>query len=298
MEELKKIAKKYRSILEENKNDISEIIYHYTSPDSLLSILKTGKLWFSDVNYLNDESEIEYTYQILKKKIGEHKDIINKDFFNKIEASINRFPKNLFDYLSRTTYYIASFSTNPNNPKLWDEYTKTSNKIGYNIGLYKTNIIAKIENKIKQQVFLIHNRVIYSEKEQEAIIENLLLECNSFLRNSNSNKALFETSRMFLSFIQIFSLFFKQSCFKNEQEYRIVIEEYCDPITQSDQVYSSLHRSNAELFIPYIEQEFDKKDIKEITISPIIKENRSKKSLENLLIQLEYFNINIKNSFH
>ena len=37
-------------------------LYHYTSPKALKGILKSNNLWFSNIYFLNDKSEMKYTY--------------------------------------------------------------------------------------------------------------------------------------------------------------------------------------------------------------------------------------------
>ena len=51
------------------KADSSErlLIYHYTSPESFLSILNSGELWMSDYSYLNDASELRYGLSLAKE---------------------------------------------------------------------------------------------------------------------------------------------------------------------------------------------------------------------------------------
>ena len=35
-------------------------LYHYTSPKALKGILKSNNLWFSNIYFLNDTSEMKY----------------------------------------------------------------------------------------------------------------------------------------------------------------------------------------------------------------------------------------------
>lgn len=43
-----------------------EFLSHYTSQKGLLGILKTGKLWMTDILYLNDSSEFKHTLGLIK----------------------------------------------------------------------------------------------------------------------------------------------------------------------------------------------------------------------------------------
>ena len=64
---LKKIPK-IKKILE---NDSNSIIYHYTKPEKLLNILKSGTIRFSNALYLNDKDEIAYSYKLIAKLASE-----------------------------------------------------------------------------------------------------------------------------------------------------------------------------------------------------------------------------------
>ncbi|MBA3661037.1 MAG: hypothetical protein H0W64_04895 [Gammaproteobacteria bacterium] len=40
-----------------------KLLYHYTNYKSLLGILSSKQIWLTDYRYLNDSSEIQYSYQ-------------------------------------------------------------------------------------------------------------------------------------------------------------------------------------------------------------------------------------------
>ena len=52
----------HREALMRQKTSNDKILYHYTTPEGLLGILKNKELWYSHIDYLNDESEIKYTH--------------------------------------------------------------------------------------------------------------------------------------------------------------------------------------------------------------------------------------------
>ncbi len=84
-------------------------LYHYTSQKGLLGILDTGKLWMTDILYLNDSSEFSHTIDLVKTEMTKQKkllpsrkglmtselsqeDVINNnihDTFDRIEGFLN-----------------------------------------------------------------------------------------------------------------------------------------------------------------------------------------------------------------
>jgi hypothetical protein len=47
-----------------------EIVYHYTSLAAMMKILKTQKIWASDIGYLNDSSERLHLLNIVDAELG------------------------------------------------------------------------------------------------------------------------------------------------------------------------------------------------------------------------------------
>ena len=62
----------------------SEILFHYTTPEALLSILKDGQLWSSNIRFLNDTKEVDYAddivREVMKQKLDGNGDKSKKKF--------------------------------------------------------------------------------------------------------------------------------------------------------------------------------------------------------------------------
>ena len=58
-------------------------IYHYTSVDGIIGILRNKELWFTNIYFLNDNQELFYTYKLIDEVIKEIKKelIIAKIYF-------------------------------------------------------------------------------------------------------------------------------------------------------------------------------------------------------------------------
>ena len=90
-------------------------IYHYTSVDGIIGILKNKELWFTNIYFLNDNQELFYTYKLINEVVKEIKNDLSKTFYEKIKARKNYLlSEDYFDNESnvwgRQEYYVASFS--------------------------------------------------------------------------------------------------------------------------------------------------------------------------------------------
>lgn len=299
---IQELRRKYQRKITHEEFSKFETIYHYTSPSSLLEILKTGKLWFSDINYVNDESEINYTYTMMEEILSINEKNIDQEFYKAIFTEVeNRLtdkePETLWEYTHKKGFFVASFSNDRDNLSLWNYYTKNQNMAGYNIGFNK-NIIHKISHVVLgKSPYFSWGNVLYNKNEQKVLLSEALSDYNkvfiSALKDEKKN-----VIDSFLGLLFVLSLFFKQEFFKSENEYRIVIDNYIDPIIKDDRAYENKFRGMNGFFVPYIETSFVKEDIEGITISPTIRQEHYEKSVQRMLLNLEYFKAlsNIKKS--
>ena len=97
------------------KND-SALLIHYTSAENALNIIKSQSLWLRNSRTMNDWSEVEHGYKLLRNYL--HADDFNK--LNKFKSALNGIGKNMgervintFDSFLNATFhetYIASLS--------------------------------------------------------------------------------------------------------------------------------------------------------------------------------------------
>lgn len=261
-----------------------DIIYHYTSPAALLSIIKNREIWFSDVKFLNDETENRYIYLTLKNFIDNNKTLYNKDFCEFIKEfcddCIN--DDGGFNILYQNTY-VLSFSMSKDSLSLWNYYTKNNNHIGYNIGFDKRMFI---DFSNEGDLLSIQGKVIYGDEFLNSLFENLLskvykkyLELNIFYQSMLRDELFFNFNR--------YSMFFKDKHFESEQEYRLVW------VTDKD---AKLREFNG-FYIPYQVYNVPARSIKDIIISPTQNHRMATLGVKNLVDNyLEKYenNINIE----
>lgn len=285
-----KLWGKYYKKFENSIKTENKTIYHYTSSDSMCKILSNKCIWFSNANYLNDESERTYIYRLLKRRVEKHK--LN-DSFKKEVLEICAMMESDEDSIcyASTMYnlknkFIASFSLNQDSLSLWNYYTKDNNMLGYNIGFNLKKFISST-NKLKQ--YYLHGKVIYNTKEQFQILDLMLNDyCEEFCKFLKYDEQVHRSFLIaeFMMILHIFGLFFKHPAYALEEEYRFIYE----PTTKVK------YRQKAGLFIPYIELPFDTSAVNSIKISPTQKDEIVKNSLIDMLHDKGYSNINISKS--
>ena len=225
-------------------------IYHYTSAEGIIGILKNKELWFTNIYFLNDCNELFYTYSLIKRIISEDKLELYKPIYDKILSRCNyMLSQNYFneekEIFHREEYYISSFSLDKDNIALWNYYTK-SNVTGYNICFEDYKFINKS---------IAQGKVCYSLKDQTEILRKIIVEYNKKYNKAKRNEKHSIIKELWIEF-KICSLFFKSPKYEVEQEYRIIlaIHNSC-----KEEKIKCSYRDKNGLIIPYI-----KLDLKEL----------------------------------
>ncbi|AYD39516.1 DUF2971 domain-containing protein [Clostridium fermenticellae] len=255
-------------------------IYHYTDVNGVYNIINNKCFWLTKSDFLNDERELVYFYDILKNVLEENKfSNINFDFVGWLRAIAHDKLKNTF---------ILSFSTDKDSLPLWEMY---ANGKGYNIGMqceqvsdefWDENIF--ITNAKNQKIYMTRKNdtgqfcgvskfVIYDDKIQKDRVKELLDGIDlsiEFIRRykedtSACNLVRALECRIASEFINCMMLF-KDKSFSYEREFRIVYN-----IINCDELDIVKYRIKNDIIVPYIELGFEDVIIKSIRLSPRLK---------------------------
>lgn len=291
---LKKIPKIKRFL----DNDCSSRIYHYTKPEKLLKIVENKTLRLSNVLYLNDKAEVSYTYRLIVDLINDNP-ALNSDLFNKIiEHFTNKYNHIIdgFNELYPQEYYTISFSTEKDNLILWNNYSKEKTYTGYNLGFDIDDIMCDI---YKKQFNAICGCIIYDEKKQKSIIKSILRHWNKKYERTLAAPKYKKMARFnrledilyeLIDILSLVSVFFKNSKFKDEKEYRIVIVNHSQ-LGLLPEPTKVIEKNG--LFVPYIEYRFTKKALKSINIGPTMNESIFYTSTNRMLLNYGYDKVEV-----
>lgn len=95
-------------------------LYHYTSLNAFLCMMRTREIWMSSTGSMNDRKEITYFIELLEKEL---KSYCRQDFFEKV---YNQIP---FSYK-----YAFCLSTEKDDAAQWERYGDSAMGDIVNIG--------------------------------------------------------------------------------------------------------------------------------------------------------------------
>ena len=257
-------------------------LYHYSSLDGLLGIVRTKSLWASNIYYFNDASEITYASDILKKVIPDSK--VNAD------ENLGRFLDEFSNWLDtfRHTfhqYFVFSLTEEGNLLSQWRGYAPKGK--GVSIGFEPRELVRKIENQGLKIV-----KCVYEIPDQNGLAKELLERMIITFNNERHNyenkphpprkkyRGLLEKFRE--KILQVFSVI-KNPSFREEQEWRIISQYYARYT-----IPEIKYREGISMLVPYIEidispEKANESMFHEVYMGPTPNHNLSYASLANFL---------------
>ena len=236
------------------------ILFHYTTQAGLMGIIKTKKIWATNIHYLNDSGQFSHAVDMLNNGIDRFRDNRKTVFMPHILKFRDRIRQ-----LSNIGIYVCSFSAAYDLLSQWRGYA--DNGVGVSLGLNFNDLLPLIE---KQGFSIL--KCEYSNSIQMRIIDDLL---EIFLKDiSKTGKRLnpdktdkYETchSEFMQRFIGIAPTL-KHPSFKEEREWRLISK----PIPYNDPHLE--FRGGSSMLIPYCNMELCKSgsilNIEEIVVGP------------------------------
>lgn len=212
-----------KNIYESNKdwhNEVPFPLYHYTSAEGLTGILSTRSLWLTDLRYMNDLSELQYSRSLFLKQI--------EDFLKL--TSINDVQRIFLDNISHLfrdpnlypSMYSASFCEDGNLLSQWRAYRGRGG--GYAIGIDFFLTLRLLDKPC------VLRKVVYDTEQQKKLIDKAIRSFLEFIEQFGSDIKEAKDQRdlatqmrdAFIGAVSDFMYTFKHPDFREEREWRLV----------------------------------------------------------------------------
>lgn len=285
--------------------------YHYTSPEGLKGILETRTFYFTDCQYLNDyrerigiNSQLDYFWEYYKKSYDKQFVKLLKglrvDTFEDAEFSYTERPYIDDDVNAINRYFVFSTSHNGDNLSMWKYYSKGNGYNGFCIELFSYALIDEwfVEDTGAK---ICGGRVIYDTYEKLMLIKkNVDTLYNIWFDYAVSDEKDEKIIAEFRCWLSLISLFFKDECFMDEDEYRYVAIVPIDKLNDLSYEYKGINykmyyfRLVNGVFVPYLKIPFNISNVDKcysisaIRIGPSEGFEQKKLSLLRFIDSLDY----------
>jgi Protein of unknown function (DUF2971) len=223
--------------------------YHYTSSRGLKGILKSRRMRATHVRFLNDESEWEYAYRILREVLDAYTS--TSDLVTELIDSLRQ---HISEGIHKLNLWVVCFCAEGNLLSMWRNY---SGEGGYSLDFDPEMYIM---NPGSGDVAYVRVRLLYDEDEQKALLTELLdigqqLASGHLLGKPQVQRqeGIDQIAATLSGWLGVRMLAIKHPAFREEREWRYVILGTRD---RSDLPFTVQYRPSDWFMIPYIEVEF------------------------------------------
>lgn len=289
------------------------MIYHYTSPEGLYSILKNSSIRFTDCQYMNDRSEYMYLKEMLFQALErcEHelmykhyKELIVLNFSDTYgESTVEFFAPNGGNkkpqYIqSDKRHYVFCASMSDDSLGMWNYYTKDGNYQGYNLGFDETDLFfgAKEKSSGSFDYEIIDCTINYEKTKQESILIYMLKKIDEdicdyaksygmqHLNNYNQDSFANTSFHGRLDYSK-YRLTCKHPAFADEREYRCVLSISDAMIKKHSDIFTKEFFVRNGIITPCCTLKFNKNSVKSISMSPTLEKKLVEHSIKSFLTE-------------
>jgi Protein of unknown function (DUF2971) len=242
-------------------------LFHYTSQEGLLGIVKDKTLWLGGIRHLSDATEFGYTVDLVRTKLNQK---LKAEQGHRLYGQI----LGTLDAIKDLPVFVGSLSERADLLSQWRAYTPHG--VGFSVGFEYDHLT---QMAVTQDCRII--KCVYDQKDHDAIVDNLIERAAAKIEPGNYREVTAEFYRLLYEVAPAL----KDVSFFEEREWRIVtkIVMPTDPKTK--------FRAGRSMLIPYHEfklaAENQKMPIKRVIVGPNPHMQLSISSLSNLLFASE-----------
>lgn len=234
---------------------LPDVVYHYTSMNTLLKIVETRSIWATNIRYLNDVLERAHCLSLIRSRIPE---LIKR----RPSLDVDLFATVLTEEETNKPFYalpfVASFSRDRDSLSQWRAYCAGGNGvcIGFRTDSLRRGFVAGTRSPARLPQFgpyIEFQPVEYVSADDspaaDVLIENVLEDARQMALEEATQAKLFEPSTMadlVWHALDQYASRTKHISFAGEREYRLLASTY-DAVSEIVK-----YRSSRTTLVPYI----------------------------------------------
>lgn len=229
-------------------------LYHYTSAQAFLSIIKSGRIWATHVRFLNDTSDAEWMWQTALQRLRVRKEAA-------ASGEETGFIVKLMDLIAARkscTDFVASFSENGDDLSQWRAYCHDAP--GFSIGFSSAALQTQwVCNPLGRDPFFVGGalkKVIYLSEGDPTTFDNQLeIVLNHIAPALDGHEGFhgpMSKEQYAAAWLAAAASAFKHSSFRDEHEWRLITSKPHKPMP------GQRFRPGRSSLIPYVEVELNR----------------------------------------
>jgi hypothetical protein len=210
------------------------VLFHYTSIGALEKITETGQIWASEARFLNDRTEYLHARLYIEELLRER---IAGD--NALANLVNEDLKTVDAQVDEHEVFIASFSTDGDSLPQWRGYCSDGHgvAVGFNpYALRAGRLEIEQDFRPRPDDDPVTDKTLvksaYTAKDKEKLIGENLDSYLDIVRGKHPTLGTTRAGRILRNVVEMCSPLFKHASFKEEREWRLVINCYYDDVPQ------------------------------------------------------------------
>ncbi|HPO15022.1 MAG TPA: DUF2971 domain-containing protein [Candidatus Hydrogenedentes bacterium] len=223
--ELQSAVQEFENTLWQQKHELNVPLFHYTSLEPVMGILKERCLRLSDITSFNDPYEQKYGISVISAAID---NAVENEIDDDISNFLKGIPKQLKIHENIYHIFVACFCEDGNLLSQWREYTNKGG--GYSLGFEftETTHMTLRPTSLKMKFRPRLRKVIYDPAEQKECIDAFLRLVIDAVRTAYSRKRPTGRFEAYLKPTEVLNPLmdlvtcFKHHAYKEEKEWRIV----------------------------------------------------------------------------
>lgn len=226
-----------------------EVVYHYTTVDTMMKIVTSRKIWATSISYLNDSLEGEHFLRMVRQRLP---GLLSRYQLN--DTVLNKLSDGPKPVESRP--FVASFSSEGDSLPQWRSYCPQGNgvAIGFRVSCLKKTQLWQ-DNREAPQSPRFKSVEYMKDDIPEASLEESIEEIARLVDSAIvlfQEKYAKETLRVprediFAAFAEMEACWRKHASFSAEHEYRLIVDRFSVPRHNLE------FRSVRSTIVPYLE---------------------------------------------